>query len=143
MTIPKITRKEAERVVKKYSFKIDKGRHYSKKRIKKANKFEKKHGFRYEDVWNLDNAIACFILPRLVQLRDIHHGVPHSFVKGNAFEERSIEEADKKWTETLDKIIYGFYLYITKELYEMNKEEKELFNEAISLFKEVFTSLWD
>lgn len=145
MKIPKITLKEAEKVVKEHSFKIDKNGHYSKKRIKKADKFEKKHGFRYEDVWDLDNVIACFVLPRLVRLRDVHYGVPQAFFKDNEseFKGLTVKEADKKWTETLNKIIYAFYLYITKESYEWQGEEEKIVEEGLDLFRTHFGALWD
>ena len=135
MKILKITLKMAEQAVKDHHFKLHK-KVYSKKRLKKANKFEKKHGFRLEDCWNLDNSIACFILPRLVYLRENGVGMPANFApefRGGG------EEA---WDEILKTIIYGFYLYITKEDYDFTEEEKEIWKRAKELFIEYFESLW-
>lgn len=144
METPKITRKQAEKAVKEYSFKICKEKGYSKKRVKKADKFEKKHGFRYEDVWNLDNTIACFILPRLVQLRDVHCGVPNYFIEqvGDSTDDTVIKKADKKWTKALNKMIYAFYLYITTD-FNTTEEEKQAIKEGFELFNTHFSALWD
>ena len=135
MKIPKITLKMAEQAVKEHSFKLDK-KVCSKKRAKKANKFEKKHGFRLEDSWNLDNSIACFILPRLLYLRENTIGIPGTLV---------IELGDggkEAWDEILKTMIYGFYLYITKEDYDFTEEEKEIWKRTKELFVEYFESLW-
>lgn len=110
MSIPKITLKQAEKAVKKNHFKISESG-YSKKYVKKADRFERKHGFRYEDAWNLDHAIACFILPRLVQLRDTQHGYPAYFEHNYPTE----EEAVAAWDDVLNEMIYGFYIYVTKD----------------------------
>lgn len=148
MKIPKITRKQAEEIVKKYSFKIDETGNYSKKRIKKANKFEKKHGFRYEDSWNLDHAIACFILPRLVQFRDINCTIPNEFLTYGEdgepiFNEENDKLAIKKWRKTLNKMIYAFYLIITDDFIKPESEEWEVIEEGLDLFRKFYHSLWD
>ena len=62
----------------------------SKKQKKKARAFYKKYGFRYEETWNLDHTLACYILPRLAYLRDTTHV---SFVNYNTM---------KKWCEILN-----------------------------------------
>lgn len=135
MKVPKISLKEAEKAVKKASFKIEAGELYSKKRQKKADKFEKKHGFRYEDAWNLDNSIACFILPRLIQLRDTTCGYPGSFVvEENGFE---------KWQEILNEMIYGFYIYVVKDSLFWDDEDKKAWFRAKCWFIKYYESLWD
>lgn len=45
MKVPKISRKQAEKIVKDSSFKIDKKHGYTKKEIKRAKDFEKKTWF--------------------------------------------------------------------------------------------------
>lgn len=136
MEIPKITLKMAEKAVRKHQFKIKAGKFYSKKQQKEADVFEKKHGFCFEDAWNLDNSIACFILPRLVYLRKVGNGMPASFATefGGGGEEA--------WDEILKTMIYGFYLYITKEDFDFTEEEKEIWKKTKELFIEYFESLW-
>ena len=145
MKIPKITLKQAEKAVKKYSFEVCKERGYSKKEIKKAKKFKKKHGFRYEEVWNLDNSIACYILPRLVQLRDVHYGFPNSMLEKpqDCADKELNKKANKKWNKILNKMIYAFYLYIVRDEYELSNEEKEIQEEGFKLFYEMYPALWD
>lgn len=145
MKVPKISRKQAEKVVKDSSFKIDKKHGYTKKEIKKAKKFKKKHGFRYEDSWSLDRSIALYVLPRLVQLRDKHYGFPATILENpeDSSNEELNKKANKKWNKILNKMIYGFYLYITKESFEMSEEEKVAQREGFALFKQYYSALWD
>lgn len=135
MNVPVITLKEAEKAVRKHKFQVKKGKFYSKKQQKKADKFEEKHGFRYEDAWNLDHSIACFVLPRLVQLRDTTHGYPSEFVK----------EADgaKKWEKILNEMIYGFYIYVTKDHVNWTDEDKKIWFTTKCWFCKYFENLWD
>ena len=137
MSVPVITRKMAEKAVKENDFKIKKGKLYSKKRAKKADKFEEKHGFRYEDAWNLDGAIARFILPRLVQLRDTSHGHPAEFA------DLGSDEGQKEWERILNEMINGFYLYVTKDWYDWTDEDKKVWFRAKSYFCRYFENLWD
>lgn len=148
MKVPKITSKQAEEAVKKHSFKIDASHKFSKKRIKKADKFEKKHGFRYEDAWNLDHAIALFILPRLVQLRDVGCGIPCEFLvydeNGNPVCNKETDKlAAKKWRKTLNKMIYAFYLIVTDDFIKPDSDESKAVNEGLDLFREYYFDLWD
>lgn len=133
--IPRITLEQAEKAVRKHKFEIKAGDGiYTKKDQKKADDFEKKHGFRYEDAWNLDHAIAVFVLPRLVQLRDTAHGYPAEFIDNGDYE---------AWLKTLDQIIYGFYIYVTKDLIFWDDEDKKIWFRAKSLFCRHFSGLWD
>ena len=75
------------------------------------------------DTYNVDHTLALIILPMLLQFRENHHGVPHDFVddSGNndinrqqSFDfysdtQKSIEECDRRWIETIDKMIWSFY----------------------------------
>lgn len=54
-----------------------------------------------------------------------------------------IEEADKEWIRILNVMTKGFYLYATKEDYEMSEEDKKIWIEAMEYFKEFFSCLWD
>ena len=135
MDVPVITLKQAEKAVRKHQFKIKAGKFYSKKRQKKADDFEKKHGFRYEDSWNLDNSIACYILPRLVWLRDTTHGYPSEFVKE--------KDGAKEWEKILNEMIYGFYLYVSKDSALWDDDEKKIWLRAKCWFIKYYSNLWD
>lgn len=135
MDVPVITLKQAEKAVRKYSFRIKKSKFYSKKDQEKADKFEEKHGFRYEDCWNLETSIALFILPRLVHLRDTTHGYPGEFAG----------EADgmEKWEKILNEMIYGFYIYVTKDPMNWSDEDKKNWFRAKCWLCRYFCDLWD
>ena len=134
MEVPVITLKQAEKAVKKNQFRIKAGKFFSKKRQKEADKFESKHGFRYEDACQLDHSIACFILPRLVQLRDTTHGYPAIFV-GNG--------GEQEWEKTLNEMIYGFYLYVVKDWIDWTDEDKKIWFRAKCWFCKHYEDLWD
>jgi len=130
--VPRITLEQAEKAVRKHKFEIKAGDGiYTKKDQKKADDFEKEHGFRYEDAWNLDHAIATFILPRLVQLRDTTHGYPVGLTN------------KEEWLKTLDQIIFGFYIYVTKDLIFWDDEDNKIWFRAKALFCKHFSGLWD
>ena len=117
----------------------------AKKRARKARRFEKKWGFAYEECWNLDNTIAKFLYPRLAHLRDNHMGSPSQlldidYIGGKVVDENTVHE---KWDYILDTMTRGFYLYTTKEDYEMTEEEKALWKETKQLFVKYFECLWD
>lgn len=116
----------------------------AKKRARKARRFEKKWGFRYEECWNLGNTIAKFLYPRLAYLRDNHIGSPAAIQDIEEASGKIVDEnyVHKKWNEVLDTLTRGFYLYATKEDYEMNEEEKELWKETKRLFVKYFECLW-
>ena len=136
--VPVISLKEAKKAVKKYSFRVEEGNLYSKKDEKKADKFEKKNGFRYEECWNLDSSIALFILPRLCFLRDNLNCYPGTLLSECSDE----DEAVKYWNKILNEMIYGFYIYVSKDDYFWTDEEKMIWQRAKSWFCKYFESLW-
>lgn len=139
MDVPVITLKQAEKAVKEHTFKIKEGRFYSEKDEKRANKFEKKHGFRYEDSWNLDNSIALFILPRLIHLRDTQHGFPTYFEETYGVEGGGAAA----WERVLNEMIYGFYLYITKDRLDWTDEDKKIWFRTKCWLCRYYENLWD
>ena len=128
----RLTNWKIERLSKKDAKKIA-------KRVRHARQFEKEHGFAFEDCWNLDNAIAKFLYPRLAYLRDKHMGVPGTL--DAQFEH--LEDADAEWTRILDVMTRGFYLYSLDEEYYWTEEDKELWADTLSYFTQYFSALWD
>lgn len=118
-----------------------------RKRAKKAKKFKKKWGFRYEHTWCLDQEIAKFVLPRLAYLRDHHCGYPSCLCE---FDRNYLpineEEAEKQWVQILDDMCIAFELIIKDEI-GGTKEEFErrqaTIKKGLELFTKYFQNLWD
>lgn len=98
--------------------------------------FEKKYGFNPAEIWNLDETIARFILPRLTYYKDIHTGYP---------QDCSCEQFEKY----LDKMIYAFLYIASRKHYDLSfdinkrKQQLEKVQEGLDLFSKYFMSLWD
>jgi hypothetical protein len=61
------------------------------------------------DTWGMDHTLAQIILPMLKQLKATKHGVPSEFVHGkDGCTEIPFEEAEKKWDEVMDQMIWSF-----------------------------------
>lgn len=87
-------------------------------------------GFVPAETWNLDYTLACIIYSYLCYFRD-HESMISTPGKFDTVEE---------WQEVLDKMIYGFKLYITKEKDDKTTAE-ELFK-SFDLFEDYFPDLW-
>lgn len=150
----KVTKKMAEEAMKKYppySFLKDESEQVlaaekdGKKTIKRHKKFKKKHGFEMSDVWDLDNNIAHYILPRLVYFKRTTHGHPWIDEDNCA----TSEEADKLWSKRLESMIISFYLIITKSEWETSLEREfamanfEAIDFGLQVFAKYFQHLWD
>ena len=101
-----------------------------KKLEKKCKKQKERRGFDDTEIWNLDNTIAFFILPRLKRFRKKTHSYPTNF------------KSLKKWKKTLKKIIIAFELLLKKETYELNEKETKQVKKGLNLFSKFFTHLW-
>lgn len=106
--------------------------------------FYKENGFYFEEIWNLDIEICRFLAPRLAFLRDNHTGFPGQLCKfDDNFNVINKEEAREKWNKILDTMVDGFYLYMSKEEFDLTIDEKKTINKALKYFKKYFTALWD
>lgn len=118
----------------------------SKSRRKKMRKFKRKYGFEYSDTWNLDYTISAFILPRIAFLRDHHYGHPTRLCKfaEDGYTVLNSEEADKEWTEILNTIVEGLYLYISTDIVtHFTPEQEETWKKARTYLMEYWENLWD
>lgn len=122
---------------------------WSKKDRKKRKAFIKKHGFDYQDTWNLDASIAEFILPRIIYLRDNHCGTPYIYHQpyltpeeyaSCATTDESSQKAAEDYNRDLDKIANGLYRYLTAGFIAT---DDEVVSEALHLLAEHFCQLWD
>lgn len=107
----------------------------------KANDFEKKYGFRYEETWNLDHSIACYILPRLAYLRSHTHSYPSGLVVWNEDKTEVIIDGYKAWLNILDKMIAAFEIVALKD--EPDWNDQAVIDEGLRLFAQYFRHLWD
>lgn len=116
------------------------------KPIKKDKAFYQKYGFFKEDTWALSEEHACWLLPRIAYLRDVHHGFPTefcTFLDGKDITDT--EEMDAKWTNILNQIAKGLYLYLKKQeaLDALTYKEQQKINEAFALLKRYHMYLSD
>jgi len=121
-----------------------KDKRQSKSRRKKMRKFKHKYGFEYSDIWDLDQTLTGFLLPRMAFFAEKHTGFPCNL--DNLNENGEIKNRDKlanEYQEKLNTIVEGLYLYYSRELYQMNKEEQELWEKAKQYLVEVWSGLWD
>lgn len=112
---------------------------------KENNKFVRKWGFSYNDMWDLDAEIARFILPRLAYFRAHNDSFPGIFVKETDDEEenrKQSEAAEQKWDRILETICDGLHLYLEKGFQWFNKEEEERWATAKQYLFEYFEYLW-
>lgn len=98
-------------------------------------------GYSDDEVWDLDNAILRFTLPRLKKLRETTQSFPCNFIEENT------EEGWDKWKVMLDKMIHAIELKLKDEYWyvesaTVDKDTAEV-EEGMSLFHEYFDALWD
>lgn len=108
-----------------------------------SQRFKKKFGFHFEEIWNLDTEFAYFILVRLVHYRNVAMGIPCGFLSGrDQYGVPKEQRGDlERWKTVLDKMIRGFYLYLTKSF--PTKKEEKIINKGMKLFAEHWRELWD
>ena len=95
------------------------------------------YGFNYEETWNLDYSMICFILPRLVWLRDHTHSYPPTYICGK-------QMTYKGWIDILNTIINGLFIYVTVDEYVSHEcINKQKWVTAKQLLFDYFEHLWD
>jgi hypothetical protein len=98
-------------------------------------------GYSDDEVWDLDNAILRFTLPRLKALRKITQSYPCTFEEGNT------EEGWDRWKVMLDKMIHAIELKLKDEYWYVESatvdKDTAKVEEGMSLFHEYFDALWD
>lgn len=78
-------------------------------------------GFDDTELWNLDNTILKFVLPRLKAFKDVAVGTPYNF-------------DEEKWEECIDKMI--------KSIESIIEDGDNVDYEGFELFKKYFFNLW-
>lgn len=107
------------------------------------------------DTWDMRSQLAKIVLPMLIQLKATKHGIPGEFLhpKGSS-EEIPFEEAEKKWDECLDAMIWSFeqetlddaeYQFYQNE--EWDRKGHQAYckrkQKGYDLFGKYYLNLWD
>lgn len=122
-------------------FSEDDGEHTKRK---ERDEFVAKWGFSYDDMWDLDKAIAMFIVPRIAYFRTNNIGVPGIFIETaeDGHTPLNEEESIQKWNAILETICDGFHLYLEKDHMGFTEEEKKLWFNAKKYLFDYFEYLW-
>ena len=83
------------------------------------------NNFKNDELYNLNNTIVEFILPRLIKFKKITYSYPSKLTM-------------KKWRKVLQKIIDGLQLYNETD----NIKSFKKYNKAIKLLAKYFHHLW-
>lgn len=118
------------------------------------------------DIWSFDHTLAYIVLPNLLYLKEVKHGVPGDFVDVGGAEHEAQDSFDfykethteafnigcKKWDEVLDKMIWSFYqlAFVDYDSLYHHGEGKYEFIESDQMHldpvtgkMETFLTLWD
>ena len=85
------------------------------------------------EIWDLDYALAEWLVPRLKRLRDESHGHPADITM-------------KMWKQRLSIMIEGFSFVLSDDYHslgEHNKIGREKLDLALQILKDNYQSLWD
>ena len=96
--------------------------------------FRLRHGFSREDTWDLNDATARFLAPRLLYMVENTSGYPSAF---------DGEDGDELWIAILFKIADGFERMTKPDWDEFSRKEMTYVEECLDLFREFFFNLWD
>ena len=107
---------------------------FDKKISKKHQQQLESRGFDDTELWNLDNTIAEFILPRLKAFRENPVGYPTNLT-------------EKKWNKALDKIIFSLDLSLNDDKWlNLNIKERNIlhkkYKKGFKLLGRYFGDLW-
>lgn len=106
-------------------------------RWKQKNKAQKircrRAGIKPVEVWNLNDTIVDFTLPRLKAYRANLNSYPHRYANVHEYQ------------KDLDKVINGMELYIKVNNWDVDPsiENNEIIVEAFSLFGKLLPDMWD
>lgn len=96
------------------------------KYIEKLAKYKRQRierGFDDTELWSLDRTIAKYVLPRLIEFKNVTNGYPAGF------------ENMLDWIAVIDKMIYSFDHIVNQEKYD-EELEKELGIDWVGYFDE-------
>lgn len=113
-----------------------------------------RYGYNDTELWDLDNTITKFILPRLKAFRAVKDkGVPSMIDTLTHSEQDKLTETEQKeyynklelqWDDILDQMIQSFQLMHDdkwKTIKEYKQHQKQI-NQGMKLFAKYFQCLW-
>lgn len=117
---------------------------------KEHDAFVREWGFSYNDIWNLDKAMAMFLLPRMAYFRANCMGIPSKLSGGGSTAVRIIpedededDEAMREWYRILDTICDGCHLYLEKEPNDFTEEEAALWQQTKQYLFDYWEAFWN
>lgn len=104
---------------------------------------ENRQGFCEYEFFSLDYSLALYIYPRLCYFKEHYAKIatPACFCYDKNDKAIDGDVANKKWLETLDKIILAFRYIITEPDEDYKKIDKVI-KEGLKLFARHYCSLW-
>ena len=87
-------------------------------------------GYSDEELWNLDNTICKWLLPRLKAFKEKTIGYPPTL------------NSPKEWDDILEKIILALELYNSDLLNNSERAKSEQIKEGFELLSKYFRNLW-
>ena len=88
------------------------------------------HDFPIEEIWNTENAIAAFIVPRIKAFKDLKkHGFPPEM------------NSERQWNSIIQKMADAFEILCRP--YTPTDNEDPIVEEGLDLFRKYFRNLWD
>jgi hypothetical protein len=94
-------------------------------------KQRKKRGFDNRELWNLDQTIIKFVLPRLKAFRKYNHGYPNELGNMDA------------WRTELKKMIKAFKIMKNQYGMPIPDNKAKAAEEGLQSFAKYFRFLWD
>lgn len=102
------------------------------------------YGYSSKEFWNGDAYLSYVIVELCHYIRDHGKGVPNDFVK---LCDDDVDKGALEWKNYLDRIAYGFNLYLENERYCLSSKfdhiVKSRLHESFVLLENQFESLWD
>lgn len=127
-----------------YGYAFDKNT--SEANQKKYARQREKRGFDDTELWNLDNTLANYILPRLKAFKkDAMRlgGIPNAFVENMQGSNEDFERYHQNWLDAIQEMIDAFEVFVKDEnCWEFDKEKYSKVQNGFELFGKHFMSLW-
>ena len=96
---------------------------------KKTKKQIVEQGFADSELWNLDETIIRFVLPRLKRLKEIQKGYPANLT-------------EEEWDKILSEIIECMEMYLDKIYNKFEEDEYKRVKKGFKLFGKYLMDLW-
>lgn len=100
-------------------------------------KQRRKMGFDERELWNLNDQMVDFLLPRLKAFKEMDGaGCPNDL-----YDKYGMEEGREQWNQIQDQVLRAFEMY--KEIEYPNMKQIKEINKGFALFGKYLQSYWD